>query len=89
MNGVVERFILTPKKQSIYGRVFRKNAEVRLPVAKFVKDFNVKWRVEKTDSSAFDRLDNLVRVLFTVGRINNNLVSGEPGSLHIALQHFK
>jgi hypothetical protein len=30
---------------------------------------------------------SLVRGPFTTGRVNNNLVSGEPGALHLALSY--
>ena len=46
-NGVVERWNRTLKEQAIYGRDFRKLADVRAAVATFVERYNRCWRLEK------------------------------------------
>src|SRR5665811_1376828 len=46
-NGCAERFIRTFKEQTVYGRVFRNQEDVRAAVAAFVETYNTEWRLEK------------------------------------------
>jgi putative transposase len=42
-NGVAERFNCTLKEQTIYGRAFQNNEEVKSAVAKFIDTYNEHW----------------------------------------------
>lgn len=46
-NGIAERFIKTLKQQAIYGHIFRDAQEVHASVAKFVREYNHQWRIER------------------------------------------
>ena len=46
-NGIAERFIKTLKEQAIYGHIFKNAQEVNASVAKFVREYNHQWRIER------------------------------------------